>query len=220
LFRRSISFIKKQQHIIMPRAQSEKPRCPTWSANGNDAAQLFREYRFGKYNNKTHYTEIHKDPSRNYKVYSDNSFFGHCKMMSNSFLQWQYLGTGLDTIRFRALVDLDTPPSLLDQGRAQAPLPVQCAPCYVPTIEDADSLEDDSDDGLYTLRGNNSKDEEGDDDDYDTNTMDCGSFAMESVFEYLKFHGKAYAARAPPPREGVPKVINVDARHTRREKMK
>jgi hypothetical protein len=73
-------------------------------------------------------------------------------------LQWESLGRGLDTIRFKALVDLDNPPSPLDQGRAQAPVPVQRAPHHVPTIEDVSS-EDDSDDGLYTLRGNNSEDE-------------------------------------------------------------
>jgi hypothetical protein len=112
------------------------------------------------------------------------------------------------------LVDLDNPPSLLDQGRAQAPVPVQRAPHHVPTIEDVDSSEDDSDDRSYTLRGNISEDEERDDDDSDANNMDYRSFAMESAFEDLKLHIKIYDARAPPPRR-VPAVSNGDPSHSR-----
>jgi hypothetical protein len=40
--------------------------------------------------------------------------------MLKLLLQWQSLSTGLCTIRFREFVDLDNPPSLLDQGRAHA----------------------------------------------------------------------------------------------------
>jgi hypothetical protein len=68
------------------------------------------------------------------------------------------------------LVDLDNPPSLLDQGRAKAPVPVQRAPHHVP-FEDADSADDD-DNESYTLRDDDSGDEGRDDDDADVITMD------------------------------------------------
>jgi hypothetical protein len=116
--------IQEEQKTIIPREQSEKPRCPTCSANCNDSAQLFREYNFGKYNDKAPYTKMHNDPSLNYKVYNGKGFLGHCKNMLKRIHQCQSLGTWLDIISLRALFDLDNPTPLLDQGRAQAPLPI------------------------------------------------------------------------------------------------
>jgi hypothetical protein len=48
----------------------------------------------------------------------------------------------------------------LDQGRAQAPLPVQLAPHHVP-VEDAESIDDDDhNDESYTLRADNDSEDE------------------------------------------------------------
>jgi hypothetical protein len=85
----------------MPRVKSDKPRAPTWNANGFDTAQLFRDYHFGKYSDKTPYNEIHNDPSRKYSVHNAKGSVGHCKKMLKRVLQWQSLGTGLYTIRFK-----------------------------------------------------------------------------------------------------------------------
>jgi hypothetical protein len=144
----------------MPRAKSDKPRAPTWNANGCDAAQLFRGYHFGKYSDKTPYNEIHNDPSRKYSVYNAKGFVGHCKKILNRVLQWQSLGTGLDTIRLKELFGPDKPPSLLDQGRAQDPVPVELASRRVP-VEDAESSnDDDRDDESYTLSADKDSEDE------------------------------------------------------------
>jgi hypothetical protein len=144
----------------MPRAESDKPRAPTWNTNECDAAQLFKDYHFGKYSDNTPYNEIHNDPSRKYSVYNAKGFVGHFKKMLKRVLQWQSLVIGLDTIRFKETVNLDKPPSLLDQGRAQAPEPVQLAPHHV-HVEDARSIDDDDrDDEVYTLHADNDCEEE------------------------------------------------------------
>jgi hypothetical protein len=196
----------------MPRAKSDKSRAPTWNPNGCDADQLFRDCHFGKYSDKTPYNEIHNDPSRKYSVYNAKYFVGHCKKMLKRVLQWQSLSQGLDTIRFKELVDLDKSPSLLDQGRAQAPVPVQLAHHYVP-VEDAESIDDDDrDDESYILRADNdSEDEDWDDDDCDRITLECGSFDMESAFDELKLHGKIYDARAPQ-KGGAPGLIDMNVK--------
>jgi hypothetical protein len=135
--------------------------------------------------------------------------------MLKRVLQWQSVGTGLDTIRFKKLVDIHNPPSMLDQGRAQAPVPVQLAPRRVP-FEDAKSIDDDDrdddrDDESYTLRADNdskNKEEEeeeeqddDDDDDCDEITLECGSFDMDSAFDKLKLK-----------KGGVPGSINMNVK--------
>ena len=91
-------------------------RAPKWTKNGEDAAQLFRDFYFHKYNKKTSIAVIHQDPTREYSKYNQKTFATHLKNIQNRVTTYREFGTGLDNLTFRKLVALDRPPQPADCG--------------------------------------------------------------------------------------------------------
>lgn len=89
---------------------------PKWNKNGPFAAQLFRDFYFGKYEEKTTVKEIHADATRSYSQLSLNGFHKHVKDTRNRVINYKRLGTGLDSEEFRNLVKLNDPPPPVDRA--------------------------------------------------------------------------------------------------------
>lgn len=109
----------------MPGKKNQKQKAEArWSRNGEFAAQLFRDIYFGKYkpgaDGKYDALEIFNDPERDYKKLSQTNFYGHIEQVATRVDQYKTSGTGLETDKFRRLVDLDNPPSPVDREPALA----------------------------------------------------------------------------------------------------
>jgi hypothetical protein len=101
---------------IMPKQQTKKrkPSKNVWKTWGKDAAQLFRDYYFGKYNDDTPPLTIYHDSDRPYSKYAQTGFYKHLKTAKNRVKTFKSLGTGLDNEDFRKLVRLDQTPTPQD----------------------------------------------------------------------------------------------------------
>ena len=75
-----------------PKSNNKKP---TWSANGPDGIQLFRDIFFGKYPKDTPATLVFDDPTRNYGQYSKEGFYRHLKATINKVDTYKEFGTGV-----------------------------------------------------------------------------------------------------------------------------
>jgi hypothetical protein len=160
----------------MPKAK------PKWNKNGPFAAQLFRDFYFGKYGEKTIVKEIHADATRSYSQLSLNGFHKHVKDTRNRVTNYKRLGTGLDCEEFRNLVKLNDPPPPVDR----APAPEEFS----------------SEDESFAL---------GDDLDDDT-LGDLIGFDIDSAFEELRFTGGiADVNKDPPPPENPEPKAKVPA---------
>jgi hypothetical protein len=92
------------------------PSTVKWNKNGPITAELFCDFHFKKYNNKTTVAEIHTDPTRPYSQININTFFKHIKNTRQHVLSYQRLETGLYSKDFKNLVHLYEPPLKEDQG--------------------------------------------------------------------------------------------------------
>jgi len=81
-----------------------------WKKDNELAAQLFRDFYFGRYDANTQVTDIFSDPSREYSKLSKGSFYKHVKSTRERVNTFKSFGTGLDE-KFRDLVKLNSPPS-------------------------------------------------------------------------------------------------------------
>ena len=108
-------------------------RKPTWSANGPDGIQLFRDFYFGKYPKGTPATVAFEDPTRNYHVYSREGFYRHVKATVNKVDTYKEFGTGLPEA-FLEKLNLDNPPS-----------PEECEPKLRNEEEASDDEDEDED---------------------------------------------------------------------------
>jgi hypothetical protein len=120
-----------------------KKKGPVWKTWGQDAAQLFRDIHFGKYQADTEVQIIHQDPARPYSQYNKSGFYKHVKTARQRVETFKTLGTGLDNEEFRKVVRLD-----------QAPAPEDAAPneeeeSYDDTFDP--NQDDESDDHLEDL---------------------------------------------------------------------
>jgi hypothetical protein len=93
----------------MPKeVKKKKTSKNVWQTWGKDAAQLFRDIYFGKYNDDTKPLVIHKDCDQSYSKYGQTGFYKHLKMARNRVATFKSLGsTGLDNGDFRKLLRLD-----------------------------------------------------------------------------------------------------------------
>jgi hypothetical protein len=97
-------------HLVkMPRANTPGTRRPTWSAEGLDAAQLFRDIYFGKYPDGTKVSEVYEDEERPYRRYNRDGFYRQYKKFLEKVETYKTFGTGLSET-FRHKVKLNKPP--------------------------------------------------------------------------------------------------------------
>lgn len=89
---------------------------PTWSANGADAAQLFRDLYFGKYPASTNVLVVHQDPCRPYRLYNKNGFYKHYKNVKERVETFKTFGTGLNNSKFKEKLRLHEAPTAEERG--------------------------------------------------------------------------------------------------------
>ena len=89
---------------------------PSWTCKGKDAAQLFRDFYFGKYTKATPPAVIHEDRDRPYRFYNKNGFYRHIKKICEQVETFRKFKTGLGDPGFKKLVRLDEEPLPEEKG--------------------------------------------------------------------------------------------------------
>ena len=88
----------------------------TWNSNGIDAAQLLRDFYFGKYTKSTTAHTIHEDRDRPYRFYNKNAFYRHVKKIREQVETYKVFKTGLGDPTFKALLRLNEIPTEEELG--------------------------------------------------------------------------------------------------------
>jgi hypothetical protein len=86
-------------------------RRPVWKQFGDDAAQLFRDFYFGKYPETIEPSKVYIDPQRPYRFYNKTSFYKHVKSIRNRVRTFKEFGTGVDNEPFLQKLRLHEEPS-------------------------------------------------------------------------------------------------------------
>jgi hypothetical protein len=89
---------------------------PVWKQYGDDAAQLFRDFFFGKYTETTAPNAVFTDPDRPYRFYNRTSFYRHVKNTCNRVKTFKQFGTGIDNPEFKNKLRLTEAPSPEERG--------------------------------------------------------------------------------------------------------
>ena len=169
LFFERLQFDNGIAHNITMPATSSKV---SWKKNGPVAAQLFRDFYFGKFKDTTPVAEIHTCPNRPYNQLNLNTFYKHVRATKNRVQNYKSLGTGLDNEEFLLLIRLNEPPSKEDQA---------------PTFENLDSKEEaEDDDSAYTL-GDEDTEDEGEED----------AFSLETALRNIDLNGGIKDVKIP-----------------------
>ena len=136
---------------------------PTWSCKGKDAAQLFRDYYFGKYTKATAPSTIHEDRDRPFRFYNKNGFYRHTKKIYEQVETYKKFKTGLGDPVFKKLVRLDKEPSPEEKGSALYNTKEQESPTKdeksQKKLDDYYPEDDDEDDDDSTYSNNNAEED-------------------------------------------------------------
>ena len=106
------------------KSKSPKPNKKTgtqrWSKYSPEAAQLFRDLYFKKYerreDGKFDGDGIYNDPTRPYSKLNYNAFYSHIEEIDDRVQAYRSTGTGLGTANFRRLVNIKKIPPPEDRG--------------------------------------------------------------------------------------------------------
>ena len=111
-FQTIVTKVERQQSTT----KAKMAPTPTWSSKGKDAAQLFRDFYFGKYTKTTAPVVIHEDRDRPYRFYNKNGFYRHIKKVCEQVETYKKFKTGLGDPVFKKLVRLDEDPLPEERG--------------------------------------------------------------------------------------------------------
>ena len=181
----------------------------TWNSNGIDAAQLFRDFYFGKYTKSTTPHTIYEDRDRPYRFYNENAFYRHVKKVREQVETYKVFKTGLNNPTFKTLLRLHEIPTdeelksgLVEEkegSKKKTSVKSSAKKSVKPAEKDDDDDDEDEDDDDSTYNEDDNKEE-------DLPSIGTG-FDLESYLDQLTI--ETHSKKAPHLRSAMTFVNNV-----------